>query len=269
MQLTIWLEDRGPVLWYISIVLLYIGYPRRRSVWIQASLAQILYQWNSVLNMFEVSTITSEWWGSHVRVPPISQVTTNLSRQTRPSRIQPWIRSHRASRIILSVRDPHEMSGGHYMSILMTMRQISSPSYFPPVKSEKVLSKTLYTISFRGTHWRLLSHGVWTNTMIVCTTPKIDSGCRTIRTTICWILSFGRATFIFLLYFYLLKIIMPTWYLFCFIFLPKEDVTHMKWATKTLLYVFISKLFHSPRPWSTWEECLILPSLRRIDGSWF
>ena len=176
---------------------------------------------------------------------------------------------HRASCIILSVRDPHEMSGGHHMSILMKMRQISSPSNFPPVKSEKILSETFYTISFRKTQQRRLSHGVWTKTMIVYTTPKNKSGCRTIRSTIFWISSCGRATFLFILCYIYWRFSFQHDTLFCFIFLPKEDVTHMKWATKTLLYVFISKLFHSPRPWSTWEECLILPSLRRIDGSWF
>ena len=51
----------------------------------------------------------------------------------------------------LSVREPHEMSGGHDMSIIMTIRQIYSPSYFTPVKSKKVFSKIVYTISFRQT----------------------------------------------------------------------------------------------------------------------
>ena len=104
----------------------------------------------------------------------------------------------------------HGMSGLHHMSILKTMMQISSPSYFPLVKIEKVLSETFYTMSFRRTQRRRLSHGLWNNTMMLHTTPKSNSGCRTIRTTICWSSSCGRATFLFILCFYILKIVMLT-----------------------------------------------------------
>ena len=71
------------------------------------------------------------------------------------------------------------------MSILITIRKISSPSYFLPVKSEKVLSKTFYTIFLRQTQRRRLSHGVCTKTIVVHTTPRSDIGCTTIQTTIC------------------------------------------------------------------------------------
>ena len=118
--------------------------------------------------------------------------------------------ANKTLRIILSVRETDEKSGGHHMSILMTMRHISSPSYFPPVKSENVLSETFYTISFIQTQRRRLSHGVWNNTMMVYTTPKSDNRCRTIRTTIYFRSSCGSATFIFILCFYILKIFMPT-----------------------------------------------------------
>ena len=93
------------------------------------------------MNIFEGSSTSSEWWVSHGRVLNISQVTTNPSWQTRPSWIPPWRRSHRVLCIILSVRDLHEMSVGHYMPIIMTMRQISSLTYFAPVKSENVFPK--------------------------------------------------------------------------------------------------------------------------------
>ena len=200
-----------------------------------------------VVNIFEDSATSSKWWGYHVRVPPISQVKTNTSWQTWPSHIPPWRIIHRELPIILSMRDPHEMSGGHHMSILMKTRQISSPSYFTPVKNEKVFSETFYTISFRRMQRRQLSHMVYTKTTMIHTTHQSDSVCRNIRTTICWSSSCGRATFLFILRFYILKIVIPTWYFFCFIFLPKADVTHVRWTTKTLLYVLMRKLYHSPR----------------------
>ena len=124
------------------------------------------------MNIFEGSATSSEWWGPHARFLPISQVTTNLSWQIRPSRIPPWIRSHRELRIILSVRESHKMSGEHHVSILMTMRQITSSSYFPLVKSEKVLSENFYTIYFRQTQRRRLSHGVRNKTIMVHITQK-------------------------------------------------------------------------------------------------
>ena len=214
VRLTLWLDDWGPVLWYISTVLLYIGSPRSRPVWIQADLAHNSYQWSSVLNIFKGSTTSSKWWGYHARVPPISQVTTNLSWQTRPSQIPPWIRSHRSLRIILSIMDTHMISGVHLMSILMTMRQISSPMYFPPAKIKMFLSKNVCTISFRRTHRRRMLHGVWTKEMMVCTTPQSDNGYRTIRTTICWSLSCGHSKYLYIFIFYILTIVMPTWYIF-------------------------------------------------------
>ena len=87
------------------------------------------------------------------------------------------------------------------MSILITMRQIASPIYFPMVKSEKVLSKTFYTMYFRQMQQQRLSHGVWNKSTMVHTTPKSDSGFRKTRTTICLNLSCGRATYIFIFMF--------------------------------------------------------------------
>ena len=166
------------------------------------------------MNIFEGSTTSSKWWVYHVRVLPISQVKTNISWQTRPSQLPPWRRSNRSLLIILSVMETHKMSGVHHMWILMKTRQIFSPSYFPPVKTRKVLSETFYTISFRRMQQRRLSHGVWTKTMMVHTTPQSEIGCRTILTTIYWRSSCGRANFLFILCFYIVKIGMSTWYLF-------------------------------------------------------
>ena len=147
VRLTLWLDDWGPVLWYISTVLLYIGSPRSRPVWIQADLAHNSYQWSSVLNIFKGSTTSSKWWGYHARVPPISQVTTNLSWQTRPSQIPPWIRSHRSLRIILSIMDTHMISGVHLMSILMTNEADLLTNVLPSSENQNVfVQKRLHHI---------------------------------------------------------------------------------------------------------------------------
>ena len=129
-------------------------------------------------------------------------------------------------------------------------------------KAKSFCLKTFYTIYFRQTQRRCLSHGVCTKIMIIHITPQSNSGCRTIWTTICCRSSCKRAAFILILCFNRLKIVIPTWYFFSF-FLPKADVTHVRWTTKPLLSVSMSKSYHRQRPWSTWEECLILPSLQR------
>ena len=80
----------------------------------------------------------------------------------------------------------------------------------PSGEKEKVLIKTFCTISFKQTQQGRLSYGVCTKTMMVHTTPKSESGCRTILTTICWISLCGRSTFLFIVCFCILNIGMPT-----------------------------------------------------------
>ena len=53
-------------------------------------------------------------------------------------------------------------------------------------EKRKYFSETFYTIYFRRMQRRHLLHGVWNKTMMVHSTPKNDSQCRKIRTTICW-----------------------------------------------------------------------------------
>ena len=247
MQLTLWLEYWGPVLWYISTVLLYIGSQESdqcgiKQIWIRIRSNEAVL-WISLRYPLQAPNDGDTMQGSHIylRWQPIcpgkydhpwfhpeEEVTENHVS------FYPWgICTIWVEDIICQYswkwgRSSQQATYFHWKS-----KRFCPKSFKPYLSDER--SGGVFHMGCGLIPWCFIPH------------PKatVDVG---------WPkpLSIG-AYYVEVLPFFLFYVFIywrSSWQgdTFFFTFLPKVDVTHVRWTTKPLLSIFMRKSYHCPRP---------------------